>query len=195
MKRLGRKRKIGVKRQPNGQPSRVSDETERKAMEVVMQARQRIYGLTEEAAKRPESGSWIGRAYLSGDVTVSVSRNQLDAFTAFEQFMSAYRAVIKSPGRLRSGRSGASFLVGSDAEYEAHCERVVSRYDDLKAKLQSVDHMHRQKSLDLLDSVMRGYDVSRDIGALRLALNVVHRWAGLPDIIEHRELDTTSDTG
>ena len=195
MKRPGRKRKIGVKRQPNGQPSRINEETERKAMEVVMQARQRIYGLTEEAAKRPESGSWIGRAYLSGDVTVSVSRNQLDAFTAFEQFMAAYRAVIKSPGRLRSGRSGASFLAGSDAEYEAHCERVVSCYDDLKAKLQSIDYMHRQKSLYLLDSVMRGYDVSRDIGALRLALNVVHRWAGLPDIIEHREIDTASDTG
>jgi hypothetical protein len=189
MKRPGRKRKLGVKRQPNGQPSRVSDETERKAMEVVMQARQRIYGLTEEAAKRPESGSWIGRAYLSGDVTKSVSRNQMDAFTAFEQFMAAYRAVIKSPGRLRSGRSGASSLAGSDDEYEAHCKRVVARYDDLKAKLQSVDRMHRQKSLDMLDDVMRGHEMTKHIGAIRLALNVVHRWAGLPDIVEHRELE------
>src|SRR5690242_7482375 len=66
MARAGRKRKHGVKRQPNGQPVRSQHSMEEDAMSVVIDARRRFYGLGKDNAKSDLAGYVIGRMALKG---------------------------------------------------------------------------------------------------------------------------------
>ena len=66
-KRVGRKRQINVKRQPNGQPSRVGQSD--KIRSVAKEARERIHGAPTHDSLKPEWGFSLGRALLRGDLS------------------------------------------------------------------------------------------------------------------------------
>lgn len=68
VKRAGRKRIVNIKRQPNGQPSRAGKSD--RVRETVMQARQRVFGVSARDSARPESGCAVGRAMLNMEMTV-----------------------------------------------------------------------------------------------------------------------------
>lgn len=67
MARRGRKRRAGVKREPNGRASRSKPVTAAQAQEaksVVINYRQRIYGLTPDQAKDAKAVLELGRLWL-----------------------------------------------------------------------------------------------------------------------------------
>lgn len=76
MKALSRKRKGGRPRKAgpryangNRKESFVKEETEKEARSVVIDARQRIFGMTEDQAKSDLAGTLLGRLYMAKHIT------------------------------------------------------------------------------------------------------------------------------
>ncbi len=76
MKALSRKRKGGRPRKAgpryangNRKESFVREETEKEARSVVIDARQRIFGMTEDQAKSDLAGTLLGRLYMAKHIT------------------------------------------------------------------------------------------------------------------------------
>lgn len=170
-KRRGRKRKA-TDRYPNGQPKK---QTEQKIMETAVNARMRVFGLTERDAKQQFAGTFVGRVHMEGDL----SRDQLEAAHTYAQTVMAYRTAIQSPERLRNGRSGDM----DDQEYTNRCKAAESRFNAMVKALREVDRTEGTNCLGVLEpAVLRDADMHHMLGHLRIALNAIHRWSLRPAI-------------
>lgn len=165
-----RKQSVSFAREPNGRTQRQpKPEEERKVMKVAVNARMRVFGLSEGDAKQQFAGSFVGRAHLDG----LLSRDQLDAAHTYAQTIMNYRTAIQAPERIRNGRGGDL----DDQEYTNRCKAAVSRFNDMVSSLREVDRMEGTNSLGVLEpAVLRDIDMHHMIGHLRIALNAIHRW-------------------
>ena len=165
---------VPPQREPNGRVQRSKNrptETARQARETAIEARKRQYGLTEKQAKDPDAATFIGRAYLQGDLS-SEQKNTAEWFgTAVMQ----YRNAIQSPGRAK-GRAGHAEFESED--YQRYCEEAKRRFDGIVAVLRERDIASRTtNSLGLLEAaIVRDMENWRQIGDIREALNVLSRW-------------------
>lgn len=179
MSRAGRKRKAGIKRQPNGQPSRAKEETAKKARKTAVEARKRLYGLSDEQAAKQDAGTFIGRAVIAGELSV----NQQNAAEEYERVVLANAAAIQTPGRVISTSSLAPF---DDEAYTKRCRAARARYEDMMQIMLKLDQEQRvTNSLGVLYcAIIQDTDMWHMMGDLRLALNSIHKWAELTDYDE-----------
>ena len=189
---MGRKLKRGVLRTKSGRISRAKsaqdaerkasfDRAERDTMGVVLEARERLYGLTGASARDQLAGSFIGRLCLSGGKGEGISRTQYDALVRWEEIARAYVAIMQGPmGDTAADPNRVGGI--SNADDERYARRVTAQY---RAACKAVQDRQNELGLAVnlfgaLDAcVRRGAELHYLVGALREAANVLARHYGM----------------
>lgn len=170
--KAGRPRKEGP-REANGQRVRsyVKAESERSAVETAIEARKRVFGMTEAQAKDPDAGSVIGRMRMEG----RLSRDQLDAAQRFIEVTNGWQRSIDSKPHHNQPR--AEVTPDGEQTHEDWCQDKRKAFADMQAALEEVCQETRsqlpRKALDMI--VLRDIEVPHFDGELRTALNRLHR--------------------
>lgn len=174
IRRTIRKRMAGL-REPNGRLSRRKveveqreRESERDAMKTAVEARMRVFGISEADARRQEGGTVIGRMYQ--DKAISI--DQMRAAERYREVRNAYHRAIGAPpdtGRQPGGEGGG--------DYAAFCTGARRDWSALMAALQGLcQDMRSPNPIAALDNfVVKDAHVHTLVGDLRLALNCLHR--------------------
>ena len=184
---MGRKRKSG-KREPNGKLSRKPadvasrrkvawDQLAQEAVSVALEARQRLFGLSEDDARNQQAGTFIGRLCMGKQLSVA----QYEALCTWEASARANSAISAGPmsdaafdpNRV-SGRAGES--------NEAYQARVVAHHRRAhKAVQDRQDELHGRGALfaALYECVQRDREFYHLVGDLREAANALARHYGL----------------
>ena len=183
MGKRGPKKQKG-KREPNGRLSRQEagprnmdalDMEERTTIEVGIEARQRVFGVSARDSRDQLAGSVVGRLCLTGEI----SRVQYDAAQAWLECREAYlRAVAPAVGRQPGAVNPNATHGQSNYENVGASVFAVSRYNAAQEAIQE-----RQNELRLgahlngaLDAILvRDAHVEHLVGNLRTALNALAR--------------------
>ena len=143
-RRAGRKRKLGIKRQPNDQPERITAIVRENTKETVIGARMRHYGLSAANADTELAGYAIGRMALAGHFGKDYQPSLdviLDYVTAVAEYMR-----IKWPSHPMP--KAMDYIAGRGTSLKAEpslktVERIERRYWDLSKKLENAASEHR----------------------------------------------------
>lgn len=140
MARAGRKRKQGVKRQPNGQPSRSVYREEEAALTTVVEARMRLYGISKERAKLDLAGYEIGRMALAG----VFGDNPAPYIAAVQEYVTATADYMRIKNPQQPFPRAMDYLAGRGASLKAEpalktVDRIERRYEQLHARLRRAD--------------------------------------------------------
>jgi hypothetical protein len=168
--RAGRKRKTGP-REANGRLKRsyVSAREEAENAAVALEARKRIFGLSERQARDPLASTVVGRLCLTGGITMA----QHDAALRWLQTRNAYQRALAA----KTDYTEPKPEVSGTGTYEDFCAAARKRHADMERALS--DHMVEARSpggkaaLDVI--VRRDIDMPELYGDLRLALNCLAR--------------------
>lgn len=191
-----------AKREPNGRVSRSKsafNPDQQEAMAVVLEARERLYGLSRDQAIDQLAGSFIGRLCLAsrqqgGKSEYGIDRIQYDALKMYEQSARAFQATMggpKSDTAFDPNRVTGLGMEPSD-EYQAKVRR---RHASAIAAVQE-----RQRELRrwgalmaaLYDCVERDREIFGMVGDLREAANALAIHYGLVSGRPSHRIDTTS---
>lgn len=135
-RRAGRKRKTGIKRQPNGQPSRVTAVIRENTKETVIGARIRQYGLSAANADTELAGYAIGRMALAGHF----GKDYQPSLDVVLDYVSATADYMRIKWPSSSMPKAMDYMAGRGTSLAAEpslktVERIERRYWDLSAKL------------------------------------------------------------
>ena len=143
-RRAGRKRKLGITRQKNGQPSRVTAIIRENTKETVIGARMRQYGLSAANADTELAGYAIGRMALAGhfgrDYQPSLD-TILDYVTAVADYMRIKWPSAPMP-KAMDYMAGRGTSLAAEPSLKT-VERIERRYWDLSRKLEKADAEYR----------------------------------------------------
>ena len=181
-KRLARGRpRLDGPREPNGRLLRgwQVEETERAATQVAVDARMRLYGLTEAMARQGEAGTEVGRMKLIG----ALSQDQYDASQRYLETVNAYQRAIGAKPDYTQPRDDGGGSVGT---YEEFCRTARSNYEAMQHALRDLMIEVRSPApVSALDVF-----VAKDVympeleGDLRLALNTLVKHFGISEYME-----------
>lgn len=146
-----------------------------RAQATVIDARMRLWGLSEDQAKTPTAGTVFGRMYLQGELTAE----QYEAGQQFHARRQGYLHAISAPPAPRSGSDlhgvrGKDGSDGSDEAYTERCNTARRRYADIRRVILDADGF----GMFALEQVIcddRRADDERTMGSLRVALNAIAR--------------------
>lgn len=176
-RKAARRKRLPGTREPNGRLSRRTihtkaraAETERAAMQTGIDARMRLFGLSEADARQPDAGSVIGRMKLRGDI----SDDQHRAALAYLAARNAYHSAIGTKSDTGGHPPPETASAGS---YDDFCAASISRWDRMRAVVTNLCQDIRSPApASALDNfVVRDVHVHELAGDLRLALNAIHR--------------------
>lgn len=154
MAKAGRKRKNGVKRQPNGQPSRGG--AAGKIMNVALEQRRRM-GLDGAKARDQRAESPVGRLALAG----RISDPEWEAAECLRARRHAFLAELARPVRLADLASGvtAGCEMGGPRSGGAGCWRMVGeRLRSEDAESRSQHEARPETPMERRDRVLRQWD-------------------------------------
>lgn len=186
MARRGKKKRktttSGIpQRHPSGRlyepgPKERKEESERDAMATVIEARQRVFGVSEDDAKKFEAGSVIGRLHL----TQEISAAQLEAASRYETVVRLANAAIlvkplSSPGDLNRSR-GHDASDGTDPDYIEKCRAAEKQATACWRALRESHPLARWA----VDTIVVDNQLVPAIGELRVGLNVLCRVFRIP---------------
>jgi hypothetical protein len=143
-RRAGRKRKLGIARQKNGQPSRVTAVIRENTKETVIGARIRQYGLTAANADTELAGYAIGRMALAGRFGVDYQPSLdviLDYVTAAADYMRIKWPSASMP-KAMDYMAGRGTSLNPEPSLKT-VERIERRYWDLSRKMEKADAEYR----------------------------------------------------
>lgn len=160
-------------REPSGKLQRLPKaKLEELNRAVVLDARQRLYGLSEDAAKQAEAEDILGRLYLMREI----SRAQYEAGRRYLEIVSEYRWSILAKGMASASdmdrQRGFDASDGLDPAYIERCRRAEEAYKRVRrAVLEAPDKL----AMFILEAVvMERCEMPHQVGTLRIALNAVH---------------------
>lgn len=169
------------KREPNGRLSRRvvhvrerEDMTTREAQSVVIAARMRHTGLSEEAvsinhAGRPNAGTVHGIMYLRGEL----SRLQFEAAEWYIGKRAAWLRAVDAPGQHTGPSSRGEFDPDRHAEF---CAQAIKAWQTVLDCIQDASTETRAPLASALDVILvRQQHMDHMVGDLRIALNAIHR--------------------
>lgn len=166
-KRRGRPRNAMLIREPNGRPSRrhYSDSATASAFRAAVQARVRMFGLTEKAASDARAGTVIGRMVIQH----TLSQAQYDAAQKYIEIRHAYLRAI---GAKQDFREPLPETEG-DGDYESFCRRARAIFSAMHEVITElcVELRSPAPSAALDVFVVRDTYLAHLEGDLRLALN------------------------
>ena len=174
-KRAGRKRKLTV-RYPNGRGVAKPLHARVDAMlEVVLEARQRVFGLSPEHASQVEAVDALGRLRLLGNDN-GISESQYEAGKVYAATREDYHRVmlarpVPSAGDLER-QPGFDGSDGSSPGYVDWCQEVEADYKTMRrALLECGDALASM----VVDGIIDGVAMFDFVGTLRVALNALAR--------------------
>ena len=135
-RRAGRKRKASIKRQPNGQPARVTAVIRENTKETVIGARVRQYGLSAANADTELAGYAIGRMALAGHFGKEYQPSLdavLDYVTATADYMRMKWPSAPMP-KAMDYMAGRGTSLNPEPSLKT-VERIERRYWDLSVRL------------------------------------------------------------
>lgn len=143
---------------------------------VVIDARQRIWGMTEQQASFPEAGSVVGRLRLSR----TISAAQAEAALKYAETMALADAAILakrigSSGDLNRSR-GHDDSDGTEPGYVAKCKAAIAKSIECHRALREAHQLARW-AVDTI--VLEDQPIPAD-GELRLGLNALCRVFKIP---------------
>lgn len=188
MGRAAKKRKPG-KREPNGRLSRKPkeasarviaglDQSERDAISVGLEARERVFGVSPSRSRDQMAGSVVGRLCIN----CMISQHQYDAAIRFQEDSTMFSMARQSPRQpgavdLNATKGGIGDYENVDmtlravARYEAALAAVQEKQNELRgggALIAAINHI-----------VIRDIGLPHLVGDLREALNALVRHYGL----------------
>lgn len=130
--RAGRKRKAGIKRQPNGQPYREPENIKATCID----ARVRQFGLSKELADTELAGYAIGRMALAGEFGADYT----PAITAVYEYVTATADYMRIKWPMQSMPKAMDYMAGRGSSLAPEpslksVERIEKRFTDMQAKL------------------------------------------------------------
>lgn len=188
MGKRGPKSKHG-RREANGRLSRTPGEVTRRvldgldaeqrdALSVGLEARQRVFGVSEKDTRDQMAGSFVGRLCQGR----GISRAQYEAAVTWLEDVTNYSHVQRSP--IEPNAIDLNATRGGVDNYEniARTERVKSRYKGASDAVQDMQNQVRGMGnlFGALDAcVKRDLECWHLVGDLRLALNALAKFYGL----------------
>lgn len=168
-RKRGRFRTENVPREPNGRISR-SGIDHGPADVVALEARRRIWGLTEKEAKDQMAATFIGRLRLRRDLSEEQYNGALNAIS----LRNAYLRAIKAPG---AKYDGAGEAPDEDA-YEDWASRTVAAYNAMRKGIQEAQNETRTDNywaaLDLV--IYQDQPLEHMVGTVRSLCNFLARF-------------------
>lgn len=177
-KRKGRKRKLVI-RYPSGRPKqRSSAAREADASSVALEARRRVFGLSETDAKHLQAVDMLGRLRLRDEISETQhAAGQRYAEKRAEYHKTMLAKPVPSAGDLQR-QPGFDASDGSEESYRLWCKRVAADFDAMRIALRETDE---PLAGSVLDSILDGQPLFNFVGTLRIALNALAR------ITQHRQ--------
>jgi len=170
-RRRGRPRLEGKLREPNGRIARAK----KPAALLALQARAFHTGLTLEQARDPRAETYLGRLAIFGRGD-GLSGDQYQAAQDFLALRNDYRRSLLSPGAYYEA---TGIRLGEDnmAEYSAWAARVKKRYSEALRAVQEAQMDNGRENIyaALQYVIIDGRELPYLLGAVRLALNALHR--------------------
>jgi len=190
---MGRKKKPG-KREPNGKLSRKPadvanrrkvawDMQAQEAIAPVLEARQRLFGLSADEARDQRAGSFIGRLCLMGVKGEGITRTQYEALCAWEESARQNSMVIAGPKGDAAMDPNRVQGRGGD-EVDGVAARIRARHAAAERAVQAKQNELRGMAnlfAALYECVQRDREHFHLLGDLRAAANALARHYGLED--------------
>lgn len=180
-KRKGRPRKEHLPRTESGQLSRGRGRVAAEAVDrVATEARTRLFGISNSAARDQKAGTALGRLSLSGEI----SRRQYMAGERILSLRSNYLTALSAPKGPEQIWDSAAFTSTDEEQHAAWCRAVIAAYDAAIRAMVAAGWQHRNSNLiGAVDSIIyRDQPLQHLVGDLRLALNALARHFGLDKV-------------
>lgn len=179
MAKAGRKRKVLVKREPNGKPSRAGKRmtAEQENLQTGIDYRQRVFGVSARDALDQKACSLVGRLCLQG----AISEAQWQAGENWLQLANAMSAALQSPRGFKTAGIAARGMTLSEeleaAKYRATKGAFDAANDAIEDHAPIIERKARMVAMRtfLVDEV----DQPQMHGTLRTALNGLVKHFGL----------------
>lgn len=171
-KRRGRPRSDGP-RTESGQLSRASGPP---ADETARQARQRIFGISYEDTKNPDSATFVGRLAMLGTER-GISREQYEAIERFLATRAQYRRGIQVPDSLANFTSGPTPIYDEE-EAGKRFSKVKERHLGAVELITRLGNETRSPLIRLAfeNCIIRDIEMSYLIGEIRMIGNSLMRF-------------------
>lgn len=178
MARAGRKRKIGVKREPNGKPSRAGAKlsNEQEALRAGIEYRQRVFGVSPKDVLDQKACTLIGRLCLQG----VLSEAQWQAGENWLQITNAMSAALQSPRGFKTAGSGSAMSISEELE-AAKYAAIKSAFDTANDAIEDHAPVQERKArlVAMRTFIIDQVDQPMMHGTLRTALNGLVKHFGL----------------
>lgn len=178
MARAGRKRKIGVKREPNGKPSRAGAKlsNEQEALRAGVEYRQRVFGVSPKDALDQKACTLIGRLCLQG----VLSEAQWQAGENWLQITNAMSAALQSPRGFKTAGGGSALSISEELE-AAKYHATKSAFDKANDAIEDHAPVEERKArmVAMRTFLVDEVDHPHMHGTLRTALNGLVKHFGL----------------
>lgn len=180
---VGRKSIQGADRYPGGQIRQVGKaEKESDIMGTVINARQRVFGLSKEEAALPEAGHVIGRLLRENNFAMSAQQGadmKAAALEFHERRFALDRAMdfrrLGTATNYVDGRGGTPGGQGDEPEYVAACNAAKRAYEPLRRAILECGDPQAMNALEMVVLEDRMPHSEMMMGALRCGLNAIHR--------------------
>lgn len=185
MARPGRKRNAVTLRETNGRPQRPSrPETEKEVKSVVMQARQRVFGVSKHIADAMPETSWLGRLAAFGQANGGISRRQYEAALEYQKVCERLRRLHPVKGYPTPGDLNKS---GGHDNSDPFSEESVAAYRKAQDQFNACDMALRgSHSTDVRVAsvvkhvVLDGAELHTEVDTLRIGLNALAKVLKIP---------------
>lgn len=178
MARPGRKRKIGVKREANGKPSRagVKLTNEQENMRAAVEYRQRVFGVSAKDAMDQKACTLIGRLCLQG----VISESQWQAGENWLQLTNAMSAALQSPRGFKTAGAGSAMSLSEELE-AAKFQATKQAFDKANDAIEDHAPVEERKArlIAMRTFLVDEIDQPQMHGTLRTALNGLVKHFGL----------------
>lgn len=178
----GRKRKADARRQPGGRIDHSTERARRERAEdmtaVVLEARQRVYGVSAAVSKLMPETSFLGRLRAQNEI----SQRQYDAAMKYQKAEALYDSLHPVRGFPMAGnldRGGSFDGREVDQDYIDRFRDAVKDHDKCERALASTameDAHSRQVTKQV---VLKGYEMPAHIPTLRIGLNALAKALGV----------------
>lgn len=180
-RKRGRPRKINVKRELNGRPSRVGQE---KPSQLALEVRARMTGLSVDVCKNQKAGDWLGRLHMAYErwrkderadqnkqPPMSISFRQYNALLNYQTLHNNYLKAVGAPGAVYEGYGQGLGDEDAAATWARHCKR---KYTDARDAIQQAQNACSGNLWAALDHcVIQEQQQPHMIGDLRVLANAL----------------------
>ncbi len=175
-KRKGRKRKAGAARRPGGRIDYGTHKERAEDMQrIVKEARERVFGLSKQAAAAMPETTVLGRLVVTGEI----SRRQYEAAARYAEIVREHDILLGAKGFPKAGNlertAGHDGDEGTSAAYQARYRHAMARYDSCRAALRDAAREDRMAG-SVVDAVAVNNWALPDLTpSLRIGLNHLAR--------------------